>query len=601
MIIRHSIDTRGHGASPESKILFLIVGAYSIWMLSLPCFPSTDGPVHLYYAHILSTLLFHHNLTYQHYFHVRHLIPPYCLYYYLLIVLSEIVPMLLADRLVICLYIVSFAYGFRYLARAIGPSADRTTLLSTLLILNWPLGMGFVSFCLSLSLSFWALGLWLRISETKEIARRGLFIILVMLGMLAHPIPMAVLLCVTGLLVTTRLFQQRRVNASPATLVPELANVLTLTLACSALAYVRLFTTAHPFRQGESLSRADSLSGFANRFSLYSRQHALSFLYGRSTDLLVYRFGLVIILVFPMAAALVQRRRNSRSGVWTIGDNLFVLGVMLLVSITFIPPRLNDCYYFADRLTIYVWVAFLLAASGWSPRMTESFALPEVFSFGGQVPLFGSRLGTTSFMVFILVVTGCMLHAADRLLRPAANSIASLKSTVLGEDHVGFIMEDDRQRIGEVHESVSWDPYYWALVNAFRQSNAILANAPWMDESIIPVAPSAALPEMTIRSLQEPVPALLKHRLLTSPTDYRATFSRVQFFFFNTFDRPRMLHNPLLDVQSDATVGWSCSTGSWYEFCFAPANSNRDQQTFRRKANALPRVSILQPSMHTTY
>lgn len=168
--------------------LIAIVAAFVLWMLSMPCFPTTDGPVHMYYVHILSSLFAHNNADYAHYFRIRHVLPPYSLYYYTLLLLSKVMPMLTADRLIICFYFVSFVFGFRFLARQVGPSADITTLLVTPLLLNWPLGMGFVNFCLALSFSFWAAGLWLTFQGTRNLKRRVIFLLLVTGIMLTHPV-----------------------------------------------------------------------------------------------------------------------------------------------------------------------------------------------------------------------------------------------------------------------------------------------------------------------------------------------------------------------------------------------------------------------------
>ena len=104
----------------EDEVLILILLAFVGWMLSLPCFPSTDGPVHMYYAHVLSGLLFNGRSTYTAYFHIRHLLPPYSLYYYALVALSRWVPMPVADKLVICTYFILFVFGLPYGLPAFG-------------------------------------------------------------------------------------------------------------------------------------------------------------------------------------------------------------------------------------------------------------------------------------------------------------------------------------------------------------------------------------------------------------------------------------------------------------------------------------------------
>jgi hypothetical protein len=62
------------------------------WMLSLPVFPSEEGLVHVYHATVMSKLLSGVHGPLSDAFRIRHLRPPYSLYYYLLIGLLQCFP-----------------------------------------------------------------------------------------------------------------------------------------------------------------------------------------------------------------------------------------------------------------------------------------------------------------------------------------------------------------------------------------------------------------------------------------------------------------------------------------------------------------------------
>src|SRR5947199_7005538 len=99
----------------KSFLLFLgLVAVYCAWVLSFPVFPTQDGPVHLYYVSILSHL-FSGSQLFSHYFSIRHPIPPYSLHYLLLFLLLKASTPLIAEKCIVCLTIVGFAFGFRYL------------------------------------------------------------------------------------------------------------------------------------------------------------------------------------------------------------------------------------------------------------------------------------------------------------------------------------------------------------------------------------------------------------------------------------------------------------------------------------------------------
>lgn len=559
-------------------VLVVMLLAFSLWVLSLPCFPSTDGPVHMYYADILCALLAHKPSVYTHYFHIRHLLPPYAFYYYALAILSRIVPMFMADKLIICLYFVLFTFGFRYAARAIGPSAGCASLLATILLLNWPLGMGFLSFCLSLSLALWAVGSWLRAIGRRSPGHRVAFVILSSVVMFTHPVPLLLLLLITASILAMR-FVYARV-ATGRLVWPEhgIADLFTLGAATLNVLYVRHFATSHPFDQNVVLTRRQYLLEVLYRFTSYGREHELAFFLGRRADLLVYRGGLLLILVVPMVLATLQFRQNRRSGVWTNGDTLLLLGMASVFVLPFVPTMLNGCYYLPDRLLICIWLAILLAASAWSPsphlhRPTGVIArvIPVAYTVSGGIR-FSRDTALVTCSAFAVIVNGMLLYSSNRLLRPVAKSVAALdrsQNDVRGQ--IGFLIEDGRTMYKIPSETLAWNPYSWALVNTFRENGAIMGNAPWMDESIIPVAPSTPLPEMSILTLRQPVPSLLQRDLLQSPNDLRRTLAISSFYVVNQAGHPRLHDDPLLRTARGSSVRWTCHSQDWYRICRSDA------------------------------
>ena len=190
-----SKDTRWTHVSSDSTLTSaahaILVIAFLGWIMALPLFPSQDGPVHLFYTDVLRSLLFSPGTHFAHYFTVKHLLPPYSLYYYLLMGLEGLTSFVTADKLVVCLYVVSFAFGFRYMARAMGPSGNAVSLLALPLLFNWALFTGLTSFLLSTTLVFWTAGLWARNAAQPSSLKRFAFLGLVFLTMLSHPVPLA--------------------------------------------------------------------------------------------------------------------------------------------------------------------------------------------------------------------------------------------------------------------------------------------------------------------------------------------------------------------------------------------------------------------------
>ncbi len=253
----------------------------------------------------MRALFSHADTSYARFYTIKHLFPPYSFYYYALLGLSHFVSLLLADRLIVCVYIVSFVFGFRYLSRALGPGADSMTLLCTLLLLNWPLGMGFVNFCLSFSFVFWALGLWLRFAGRMAYGARMGFVLLAILTMFTHPVPLLLLLGIASLDLLIRFLANRRHNQRT----PQLGlDFITLILAGFTLGYVKLFTTSRPLQQ--TIVGEEPVS-FATRIT-----HNIAELLGGEGGCISFRAGvraavvhrvlLLAVLIVPLTLALLR-------------------------------------------------------------------------------------------------------------------------------------------------------------------------------------------------------------------------------------------------------------------------------------------------------
>ena len=144
-----------------------LVAGYCAWVLSMPVFPSQDGPLHLYCVEVFRQLLAHHPGPYAQTYFINRYVPPYSLYYYGLIALGKLVSLTMADKIIVCSYFVILPLGLRSLLRSVAGSADWTPLLFMPVLLSWPLMMGFVNFCIALGFACFALAAWTR-NQTRS-------------------------------------------------------------------------------------------------------------------------------------------------------------------------------------------------------------------------------------------------------------------------------------------------------------------------------------------------------------------------------------------------------------------------------------------------
>ncbi len=239
-----SIPARKRPATPVRPALLVYAGVVAItcfWVLSLPLFPSQDGPLHLYYVNVFRQLLTHQHTLLTRTYTIRHLLPPYATYYYGLVFLGSFVSLETADKLFVCGCIALFAICGYVLLVTVSPASRWSPFLLLPVLLNWPTLMGFANFMLSVDFACLALACWcLRRLRPGRWYRTG-FLCLTVLMVFTHPVPWLFTVGFAGLDLGLLLLQfrprQRRLF-----LTPDLRrDFLTLAIACLPYLYFAHF------------------------------------------------------------------------------------------------------------------------------------------------------------------------------------------------------------------------------------------------------------------------------------------------------------------------------------------------------------------------
>ncbi len=519
-----------------------ITAAFCAWVLSLPLFPSQDGPIHLYYTSILHDLLVHASPLYARFYVIKHVLPPYSLYYYLLMLVSQMASITFADKFAVCLYMVAFAFGMRYLATSIGPNGDVTALLATPLLLNWPLLMGFVNFCLSTAFALWAMGLWCRSSLHASHAKRILFVLFAYVIMLTHPVPLLFLLGFCGLELLLRAVRERRSAHAEKHSGHLVGDALYLAAAACTLLYVRLFTAAHVLAQQQHAT-ASRLHVFLFDLTNYLLMRTLGAFSGHALLDSAHRLTLLLLLFGALLLAGRQLRRDRAAQRWTLADTWTVLAFVAVVGLPLVPNDLNHSHFFAYRLVLFVWITALVAASGY---VTESRWV---------------RPGAAVFSVFASALVLSMAHA--RIVPPALEIAQSLSRASMPRGQVGLILLSSNH---ERPDNLSFDPYLWAGAHLFRRTGSVLYDSPWLDLAIIPIGAQATMPTGRIdpELLEQYVE--LRAFLEGSPDAGSRMLSHVDFVLLDHGSAPVAAGlDPIL--ASDKLHPWRCRPDGWYSLC----------------------------------
>ena len=535
-----NISDQAHAHAHGYRWLFVgLLLLYCAWVLSLPLFPSQDGPVHLYLASIFKGLLGGGSNTYSTYYLVRHYLPPYSFHYYLLVALMHFISPLLAEKLFVCLILVSFACGFRYLALSIGPNGPLLSIFALCLLLNWSLAMGFENYLFSLSMAFWALGLWMHTRRNPSVRLRISFLLILYVMALTHPVPVAIVLGFAGLdLVMTVLGGRFSKTITASKRMFPLRDLFTLIAASSTLLYISHFTEKR--RTADNIR--NTIHPLAEFRSFYGHLEGVRYFNG--TDISVHLYGLAIYLLLLIAAAvaLLRTRRSSPGALpWRVAFVLFLL-VMPVV-----PMDINGSHMFATRLVALVWLAAFAAASG-------SARLPRIVEL--------------CFVFFASITSLGILGLAHSEVSREARQMAQLTSAPVNQrQKLGLLLPGLEHHVTPRYDFVV-DPFVWAGVHYFRQGGDVLLNTPWTDIPILPVNATSALglerfDPTTIEFFYD-----LRQHIEDGDPASLALLARADFILFTTGGEPVDADAVTRILQAQPGSQWSCaSTTSWTELC----------------------------------
>jgi hypothetical protein len=136
----------------------LLLGA--IALICIPKFYITgDGPSHVYNAQVLFDYVKGANRDfYKPFYEINRNLEPNTLSQIVLGGLMQFLPYWFAEKVFQCIYVLLFAFGFRYLLKQLNPNSSVFVLLFFPLCFTLPFQMGFYNFCLAIAILFFTIG-----------------------------------------------------------------------------------------------------------------------------------------------------------------------------------------------------------------------------------------------------------------------------------------------------------------------------------------------------------------------------------------------------------------------------------------------------------
>ncbi len=412
-------------------------------------FPTQDGPLHLYYADVVTHLL-RGDSTYSHYFTVKHWLPPYAFHAYLLVALNGLVASLMAEKLLVSLYTIWFCLAFRYLVHSVNPENHLLPLMAFPFVHNKQVYLGFFNFSFGVAAALLLAGYWLRHYDRLTWKRSVVFFSMIGLLGLTHPVALFVALMFIGVHSGLGVLAHLRDRRSPI-LWRTLLHVAAAAV-CSAV-WVLGFTQEggytlmpNPFRLG-ALIAMGSLAAF--------RQAP-------------YR----ILLSVPAAAVAVlgiarwitdRRSRFSQDGALAITAGLCV--AMFALG----PFEVNHGAYFYERFPIF------------------ALAFTTAFAAGAALRPVLERRFTVALGLVACVSLSWQAVMKHRII----NDLAQVYDSPPAPAHEKAVIIGSEPWVKWAGAPVNFDPYVWAGAHYLRRSKAVLMNGAWLDAPISMIEPRA--------------------------------------------------------------------------------------------------------------
>ena len=519
-----------------------ILMLHCAWVLSMPVFPSQDGPLHLYYVNIFHELLRHAPGIYSDTYYIGRYLPTYSLYYYGLIALSSLCSLQTADKIMVCIFFAVFCLGVRRLMQVVSPSAVWAPLLVLPVLLNWPLMMGFVNYALATGLACFTLAIWCGNADRPALLPRIGFLLLVTAVILTHPVPWMLVVAFVMFDLLLRAVRFRLRGSRPWGDLFTRAfrlDLLAASIAATGIFFLLSFRNVAGAAIHTVPSEGSALHALLRRLADYRHLYGLVLFGDGSMSSHLYR-----LLFLPAVLTLIALAVGGLVRAWAAHDNsprltwaMFALVFLLVFPL--IPANLNGSYFFAMRLMFVVYLCLAIAAS--AVMTGRRFVLPVAGTFA--------------------VLSLYTLALAHLRVTPVAHEVAALQAApAVPMDRPGLVVWPQDRTTGPLQ----FNPLLWAGAGYARQHGAVLYNTTWLELAIIPVKVRPQALERLDASFSVLPPRVAPDRrtLFLTPQLQAETLRRVGYAV--GVHAPGVPGADLITSGPTPTPGWDCKpTGEW--------------------------------------
>ncbi len=333
----------------QGLLFFLLILIHLIPIWAFTYLPTTDGPAHLANADILRKYNDPELEVFRKYYTISSTPSPNLAGHLLLLGFLKIVPPVLAEKLLLSLYIILLPLGLRYAARSIRPKSSWIGFLAFPMIYSFLLGQGFYNFCLSLPAFLFTVGYWFRYRDKMDLKRGlalgGLSILLYS----CHLFSLVMACAVIGLMACAFVIAAWRDPAARGNRIRQSLIAAAALLPMVILAVIFRPSTQVPWlntRQQPDSLRED-LIGLLQFRTMVSYRDSEKYLGGALVSLLVGLSFFALVIKF-------RRRR------WSASDALLLAPLAMAVAYLRAGDPLSIYFYIPHRAMFYCFLTLIL-------------------------------------------------------------------------------------------------------------------------------------------------------------------------------------------------------------------------------------------------
>ena len=352
-LVTHQIYRKFDRIEP---VLFVIVAILSVIPVFLvTCFPTLDGPSHLYNSNLIIELI-KGNRHIAQVFSLNSFAVPNWSGHAILAFFNFFLPAIMAEKILIGFYAIGLPLVFRMFIRQLKGDIAIAWLIFPFTF-SFMFYLGFYNFCLGTLFFFWGLYVWLK-NQEKPLKRNLLAFLFSVLIFYSHIVVFAIFVFTLFCILINDLYRETRIQKKPLLKIFFIKAVWLVIafLPAGIMGLIYIISNFTP-NNGSRIEPGELLTW------LYNIRSIVAFNFGREGTFTITCFGLIMFLILMSVFISVYKKLGKKEHLSSKSDIsvvwLFLAGTML--GLYFIlPDEIGSGGYISVRLNWFFFIYIIV-------------------------------------------------------------------------------------------------------------------------------------------------------------------------------------------------------------------------------------------------